>query len=422
MSSRHRSRVRVAALRAYRLAVLVGIFVVAHQVVAGARAEEARPISLREVRTFLPAAEQLTRGGADPAAWHVLDAGGAQIGTALRTSPLADDVTGYAGPSDVLVVLDPAERILGLELRRSLDTPGHVADVVDDTRFWDALTGRSREDVLDPDLAVDAVTGATRTSTCIVESVRKRLSPEPEATAPIVLRRHDWVLLGGVVWLAFVTLGRGALRGRLRLALRAGALVYLGILAGDMLALSLTSGWTAAGAPWRAAPGMFLLGLCALTLPLFTGRDAYCQHACPFGTLQEWILAKSPRRWRRRVPDWLEPGLASLPATLLAVGLVATLLGLSIDLADVEPFDAFVWGAAGTASTILFALGLVLAPIVPMATCRYACPTGALLRYARTGHADRFRVADLVAGGLLILAATTSAWSVPLWSWFGVGT
>lgn len=411
------SSARASFVRAYRLLVLVGIVLVVHRHAAAIRSADERPVTLREVRTFLPSAEELDSEGLESGAWLVLGSNGQVLGRALRTSPRADAVVGYVGPSDVLIVLNTKERILGASLRRSHDTPGHVRDVAQDEGFWSALEGLERSDVVRAGLDVDGVTGATRTSRCVLDGIALRLSPPDRPTPALTITRHDGVVFALTLGLVFVTLGRGRWKRHARLILRIAVLVYLGLVAGDLLALSLAGGWTAAGSPWRAAPGMCALALAVVVLPWSSGRDAYCQHACPHGALQEWILKRTPRRWRVSIPALLEPGLARIPVALLGVGVLVTLLALPLDLAGFEPFDAYVLGGAGVLSVGLAVISLLTAPVVPMGYCRYGCPTGALLRWVRVEKRARLSAGDAFAGLLLLLTVAGARWHQELWSW-----
>jgi polyferredoxin len=69
----------------------------------------------------------------------------------------------------------------------------------------------------------------------------------------------------------------------------------------------------------------------------------------------------------------------AVPFALLALAVCAVLRGWPLDLADIEPFDAWVWRAAGLATLIVAVVGLVGSLFIPQAYCRYGCPTGALL-------------------------------------------
>ena len=82
---------------------------------------------------------------------------------------------------------------------------------------------------------------------------------------------------------------------------------------------------------------------------------------------------------------------------------------LPIDLAHIEPFDAYLLTSAGIATIVIAIVGLVASLFVPMAYCHYGCPTGALLEFLRgRGKSDRFCRRDVAAALLVALAAILS--------------
>ena len=80
---------------------------------------------------------------------------------------------------------------------------------------------------------------------------------------------------------------------------------------------------------------------------------------------------------------------------------------LPVSLVDLEPFDAWVIGLAGVAAATIAIVGLVASLFVPMAYCRYGCPTGALLQFLRFhGRSDRVSVQDVAAVLLTAISVT----------------
>ena len=63
-------------------------------------------------------------------------------------------------------------------------------------------------------------------------------------------------------------------------------------------------------------------------------------------------------------------------------------------IAILEPFDAYVWEVAGAITIAIALISLFVSAFVPMAYCRYGCPTGAILkllnleRVTKDGHAE----------------------------------
>ncbi len=406
-----------AALQLYRLAVLVAIawIIRAHHV--RLRIEGHAPITVEEVRAVFPKAAELRPDAGERAGMLVHDDAGAQLGYVLRTSPLADSIIGYRGWTDTLVAFDPALHVVGVRIRSSQDTRDHVADVRDDRYFmktwngksWDEVARRSPEEV-----GIEGVSGASMTSMAMAEGIMRRLRaadaalairPPPLRIAPVDVGLLVIIALGTV--LAFKgTHGRK----KLRIGFQLLVVGYVGFFAGLPLAQSLFAGWAQSGVPWRSAPGLVLLLAAALAVPWASRKPLYCQQLCPHGAAQELLGRVAPKRWRIALPKNFAAGLRWLPGLLLALVVIVTMLVLPIDLAHLEPFDAYSLRAAGVATITIAVVGLIASLFVPMAYCHYGCPTGALLEFIRSrGPSDRFGRRD-VAALLLVALAWVLAW------------
>ena len=403
------SRLRGVLLRVYRLAVLVAILWMIRIHAARIRIDTDAPIRVDEARVFFPQAASLDTDISDRLGLFVRDSQRRTIGYVLRTSPLCDKIVGYSGPTDTLIALDPAMKVVGIRVRSSADTKQHVADVRNDEYFMSLWTDKTWDEVagMEPQKArIEGVSGASLTSLCIANSIHQRFklvaqgaihAPPPRWHTP------DYLLVAIIVVAGAFTFTH--LRGRLwlRRVFQLVLIVYVGILSGQLASQSQMAGWAASGVPWRIAPGMAILTAAALLLPWGTRRAVYCSHLCPHGAAQEWLGRLSP--WRLRIPAGLHSALRWLPPGLLAVVLAITLLNLPFDLAGIEPFDAYLFRTAGFATIAVALTGLCVSLFVPMAYCKYGCPTGSLLNFVRShGGADRFSGRDLVAAMLLLFA------------------
>lgn len=381
------------------------------------RIEGHAPISVEEVRAVFPQAADLRPDAGERAGMFVHDETGRQLGYVLRTAPISDSVIGYRGWTDTLVAFDPALRVVGVRIRSSQDTRDHVQDVRDDRYFmktwngkpWDEVARRTPEE-----MEIEGVSGASMTSLAMAEGIMRRLRaadaaltvrPQPLRIAPVDVGLFAIIVMGVV--LAFKgTHGRK----KLRIGFQLLVIGYVGFFAGLPLAQSLFTGWAQSGVPWRTAPGLVLLMAAALAVPWTARKPLYCQQLCPHGAAQELLGRLAPKRWRIALPKDFAAGLRWLPALLLAFVVIVTILVLPIDLAHVEPFDAYSLRAAGAATIAIAIVGLIASLFVPMAYCHYGCPTGALLEFIRArGPTDRFGRRDVVAL-LLVLLAWALAW------------
>jgi NosR/NirI family transcriptional regulator, nitrous oxide reductase regulator len=378
---------------------------------------------LADLQLIFPAAVRIEPDPGDPAVIRVLAASDIPLGWALRTSPSADRVIGYQGPTDAVVGFDSAGRVCGVAVLASYDNEPYVGYVRDDAAFRGVYRGMTVDEVagIDPgSTGVEGVSGATMTSQAvaagIVRAVRQHAEQrgrQPSSSWASLVRSIDgpqWGALGviaaGIVT-AFTGL-RGSWFGRLTLPI--AVLAYLGFGAGALLSQAQVWGWAQAGVA-RGAVVLMALTLAALVLPITTRRNVYCSHLCAHGAAQQ-LLVRFVKP-KRSFPEWLKPVLVVLPWALLALAILASLLHWPLNLVDLEPFDAYLPAVAGIAAIALFAVSLIASSFYPMAYCRHGCPTGALLDHLRLHRrADRFSWRDGVLLGCLAIAAAVHWWPV----------
>ena len=379
------------------------------------------PITLEEVRTVFTNAASVEP---DRARLRVLDPAGRVLGFATRTSPQSDNISGYRGPTDCLVALAPdGKTITAIQIRKSYDTDSYVDVVRRDPRYLKRFVGRTIDEIAgldDKNQKIEGVSGATLTSRGIAEGLKARFARE--SGRELVQRRHwepggrDYGLaavIAGSLFMAFSSWrGRPLVRG----AWLALLIVYVGLVNHDLLSLALFAGWAAHGVAFKAASGLALLAGAAFLVPWSTRRQLYCHQICPHGAAQQLLGKIGRRRWT--FPrSWNGP-LEFIPVMLLALALLGLLVGWKIDLASIEPFDAWVWGSAGVATLAIALLGLAASIFIPQGYCRYGCPTGALLNFVRsTGSADRWGRREWTGlsflGAALLAVALVRAWPHP---------
>jgi hypothetical protein len=390
----HATTLTHIALRSFRAGVFIAILLLLYTHSVRVRVTGLKPITLEEVRALLPSATTLEPDAGERRGLHVLDGEGKRIGYTLCTSPESDTIIGYRGSTDVLLVFDAGLRVRGVRIRSSRDTNEHVGDIRDDRTFlktwngmtWDAVAGRTPEEA-----GIEGVSGSSLTSLAIAEGIVRRLRAADSrlATEPPAWRFSGddlglFLACFGALWLCF----RGT-HGRrwVRVTWLVFLFGYVGFLNGGLLSQSLIVGWAQHGIPFRTAPGLVLMLALALLVPWAGGKPLYCQHLCPHGAAQELISRVAPKRWRLQLDPRFAQGLKWLPFFLLALVLFIAIAflpeDLPLDLAALEPFDAYLLKAAGVATLAIAGAGLVFSAFVPMAYCHYGCPTGFVLSFLR---------------------------------------
>jgi NosR/NirI family nitrous oxide reductase transcriptional regulator len=365
------------------------------------------PVTLEEIRTLFPTAHHLKR---EANRLIVVDTSGSVLGFAIRSSPQADNVSGYQGPTECLVALGPdGGAVIGSLIRKTYDTPSYVDKVREAEsvkRLFEGLTLEELSTLEYPE-KLEGVSRSTMTAQAVVGGVQRRFAAEMNTDTNAAQWKPKNRDIGLVcVIAAGLAIAFTRLRGRrwARIVWQLFLVGYVGVINKDMLSLSLLGGWAANGAALKAAPGLALLAAAALLIPWTTRRNVYCHQICPHGAAQQ-LLGTAFKRRRLRLPAGLQRWLERIPVTLLALAALALLTGWTLNLSAIEAFDAWNWKTAGAATIIIAAVGLIASMFVPMAYCRFGCPTGVLFSFVRSpGSADRWGRRDTTALALLSLA------------------
>lgn len=387
----------------FRCAVLVVIVLLINAHRTRLRIEADSPVKLAEVAGLYPRAARLNRDN-EKLGLYVLDKEDRVIGYVIRTRPVCDSIIGYCGPTDTLIAFDAEQKCLGIKIRSSADTFTHVSDVQNDEYFMKTWNGKTWDYIAGMDLkkeGIEGVSGATLTSMSMAQSITSRLkhaNQELFSPPPLRISFRDIGMIGVLALSMLIAFSHWRGRKWVRRTLQVTVIGYVGFINGDLIAQSLLGGWAASAPPWRLAPGLVLLVAAALVVPWTTRRALYCQYICPHGAAQELLDRISPKHLRVHLPRSVRDGLLWLPPLLLALAIGVTMLMIPLDLASIEAFDAYVIRSAGWATITIAVAGLVAALFVPMAYCKFGCPTGALLEFIRShGPSDHFGKRDVVA-------------------------
>ncbi len=347
------------------------------------------PIDMEEIRKHFPQAVGLTPSKTHPSMLQVTDANGSVLGAVGRTSPHADQIIGYQGPIDSLLAFDQNGALKSLEIRSSFENQPYADYPNEDTYFASLFTGRSIRQLADMNLTeeeVEGVSGATMSSMAMAEGIvevarsweRERIR-SLEAQKPWVQwKARDSGSLAVILFAGFVAFAKRGKTKFFRISLHILIVAFLGLANGDILSQALFAGWAQNGIPWQRAPILAILSIAALTVPMTTGKAFYCQRLCPHGAAQQWM-----RKLRKRpllLPKKIDRSLTKLPAVLFAMVILLAFTTSAHTLAMLEPFDAYVWQVAGAVTVALALISLIASAFVPMAYCRYGCPTGAMLK------------------------------------------
>ena len=372
------------------------------------------PIQLEEVIKYFKTASELVPSTTHPSLVEVHDNNGTVLGKVGRTSPYSDQIIGYQGPVDTLLAFDQNSSLQGMRIRSSFENQPYADYPNDDAYFESLFTGKTIAELADMNLTeeeVEGVSGATMTSIAMAEGIvktagdwdRESVSVKDSAKPLIYWKARDYGSLGVILFASFVAFTRRGKTKFFRITLQILLVCYLGLVNGDILSQALFAGWAQNGIPWQRAPILALLSLAALIIPMVTGKSFYCHQLCPHGAAQQWMrkLKKKPIH----IPRALDNILKCVPVALLFFVVFLAFSSSTHTVAILEPFDAYVWEVAGAITIAIALISLLVSAFVPMAYCRYGCPTGAMLKLFEFGKNDQgWTRRDYLSFGLLGLA------------------
>ena len=346
-----------------------------------------------------------------------------KLGFVLSTTPTADHLSGYQGPTVTLAGFGEDEKCVGMVVDQTYDNQPYANYLNDDYGFLNFYVGKTLHELskLEPKSnGIEGVSGATMTSLCVADGLvlaaasATSIQLHPTKTQNNYSRSvvSFWadaitiaLVLLGIVF-SFMKLSR---KKWMRIGFQLVVILFLGFINGHMLSQALVVGWSTYSAPWSVAPGLVLLSIAAVTIPIVSKHQPYCHHICPFGAMQQ--LGKNCVKWKIKIPKRMIWLLNLIPFLLLLFVVVVATSKSTFNLASIEPFDGFGFRVAGWATILILALGMLLSLVSPMAYCRFGCPTGAMLGFLkfradshRLGVRD-FGAAILAATGLLVLLA-----------------
>ena len=379
-----------------------------------------KPITLDEILDWFPEASNI-----DGTSGKVRDTSGKWIGTVLRTGPLSDDLSGYQGPTELLLRIDTGGKVDGIRIRASYDNEPYVDYVRTEAGFWAIFENLTIAELseFDPQAAgVEGVSGATMTSLAVADTLVEatRRAQQQQATsptaAPIWSGSIRWTTADVItiltILLAVMLKYSGAFRNRtFRRVWLIWVATTIGIWLGNLLSMALVAGWSAEGIAWRLAPGLAAIACVAMLGPPLTKSNPYCNHLCPHGAIQQLIRPHHKSGRYRKLKPNLSRFLRYVPGLTLCIAYIALVMFPSIDLASWEPFHAYLFRITGWGSLVFAFATLAISAVLPMGYCRFGCPTGRLLDYLkRTARSDRLQVGDAVASSLLVFALLIQYW------------
>ena len=298
----------------------------------------------------------------------------------INTTTLGKGITGYAGevPLEVYIKDNKITKIVALPNK---ETPDFFEEASALFAKWQGLETEKAITA-----KVDAVSGATFSSKAIIANVRAaaQYAAQTKQEQPNS-NTFEWswqyiaglivVLMGAIIPLFY----KNKWMRRIQFVLN---IVVLGLWCGTFISYSLIVSFLSHGTNWAISAVPLIMLITAFIYPLFGKKNYYCNHICPYGSLQELAGIPYKRKWKMNKNTVKR--LEQFRELLWTVLMMLMLSGIGFEWLNYEVFSAFL---LTTASWIVIAIAvvfLVLSVFVPRPYCRFICPTGTLFKVVQS--------------------------------------
>lgn len=299
----------------------------------------------------------------------------------VYTMPVAKSISGYGGPIPMVVAVGKDGKILDIEILKNAESPTYLGPVIE-YGYLDNWIGKSVEAAAN--VEVDAVSGATLSSTAIAKSIKAtmQVNSGQEVKVEKTFDKKGFIrfmALLSVLGFALLSFFKPKRFTKHRSLMLASSVLVLGVWQGQMLSTVKVSTWIINGVSSLAGIGLLLIFIISLLISIFTGRQFYCTYLCPFGGCQELMgnaISVKNSKLSKRIPK----SLSKVRFILLYVSFVLLIFELGNYIVNLEPFSAFKINNAPVIAIIIFSMFLILSVFITRPWCKYFCPFGAFMR------------------------------------------
>ncbi|MEC8509929.1 MAG: FMN-binding protein, partial [Planctomycetota bacterium] len=150
------------------------------------------PPDMDRIQSFFPTADRI-EAKQTSGVFDVLDGRGNRLGQLRGTSPTADSVVGYQGPTETVLAIDITGKVIGLWIQQSYDNQPYVDYVDEDTYFKEKFQGQTLVELasqVESIEEIEGVSGATMTSQAVAEAIAVTATIPTKETPSHGIRWH----------------------------------------------------------------------------------------------------------------------------------------------------------------------------------------------------------------------------------------
>jgi len=351
-------------------------------------------LSSSSVSEVLPQASRIVRKLEPVPHYKGYDTYGRVVGIAFITTEVCPEKTfGYQSRISTLVGISTKGKIVGVKILEENESIKYTRGSLN--QFVEQFVNKSVTDNFILGKDVDAVTGATISSSAINRSIKTGIS----IVLPTVMKigtstienqneQTSWGngLLKIDIWILFLIVGL-AIYGYLtksqiiRYLSFSLSIVYIGFVKGGGVSINNLVSISQGHFP-TFQDNAYLYGLLvvAIIFTIFLGRF-YCGWVCPFGFILELLHRKHLNiSVPKRIDIWLRLIKYVILIVILFLASITAMSGKAMIVTDrVEPFFTFFKLGSDWVNWSLLIFIIFCSIFISRAYCRYLCPLGAFL-------------------------------------------
>ena len=298
------------------------------------------------------------------------------------SSDYVKDIQGYAGPTP-LYIASKKGKIVAIIAGENYETPGFWNRVLR-TNILNSWNGLTFKEAIDK--KVDAVSGATFSSTSIINTLQSTLLQISESSASIskVKRNTAFFTLKNISVLLVLLFGLYISffqkKGAWRTVMLILNIVVLGLWSGYFISMTILTNWMSSGSIPIAALIVFIMLIMTIVLSFVGKKNYYCTNVCPYGSAQQLLGKVKKKKWK--IPFKYMKYLRYSRKVILSVILILMWTGVTFRIMDYEVFSVFLFESASIGIIIFAVTFLILSIFIPRPYCRFLCLTGQILNWS----------------------------------------
>lgn len=291
--------------------------------------------------------------------------------TVIHTDDVPGTIDGYAGPVPLDIYITDG-KISDIEASDNAESPSFFNRA---SALFSAWIGKTPGEALE--MKVDGISGATYSSTAIINNVNAGLAyyqgaDKRRASVPWKI----WVALAVTLAACIVPLFvRNKIYHNVQLIAN---VAILGFWCGQFLDYAMILKYASGGFALPVGLIAIAMLIAAFIYPLFGHPQHYCTHICPLGSAQQLVgeICGYKLHISAKVLKGLDWFRKILWAALMLLLWADCLTGwMDLELFQAFQFESASWWIIGAAC-----LFIALSAVISRPYCRFVCPTGSLFK------------------------------------------